>query len=53
MKYELIIRPEAEEDMSQIFEWYEERRKGLGYNFLLQADAGLRFIEKNPLAFAE
>jgi toxin ParE1/3/4 len=41
MKYDLIIKPEAEKEMSEIFEWYEERRKGLGYNFLLQVDAGL------------
>ncbi len=50
MKYELIIKPKAEEDLSETFEWYEERRKGLGYDFLLQVEAGLRFIE-NPLAF--
>ncbi len=51
MKFELIIKPEAEEDLSETFEWYEARRKGLGYDFLLHIDAGLRFIEKNPLAF--
>jgi len=51
MKYELVIKPEAEKDLSETFEWYEERRKGLGYDFLLQVDASLRFIEKSPLAF--
>ncbi|MCP4113301.1 MAG: type II toxin-antitoxin system RelE/ParE family toxin [Desulfobacteraceae bacterium] len=51
MKYELTIKPEAEKDLSETFEWYEDRRKGLGYDFLLQVEAGLRFIEKNPLTF--
>ncbi len=51
MKYELIIKPEAEDDLAETFEWYEKRRKGLGHDFLLQIEASLRFIEKNPLAF--
>jgi toxin ParE1/3/4 len=53
MKYEIVIKPEAENDLSETFGWYEERRNGLGYDFLLQVEAGLCFIEKNPLAFPE
>ena len=49
MNYELI-KPEAEKDMSKIFEWYETKRKGLGYDFLLQVDAGFRFITRNPFS---
>ncbi len=48
MKYEVVVRPEAEDDMKEAFLWYEDRRKGLGYDFLLQVDAGIRFIERNP-----
>ena len=48
MNYMLIIRPEAEDDLNKAFSWYEDQRKGLGHNFLLQVDAGLRFIERNP-----
>lgn len=48
MKYKVIIRPEAEYDLKEAFSWYEDTRKGLGYDFLLQVDAGLRFIERNP-----
>ncbi len=44
MKYEIIIRPEAESDLIETFSWYEDNRQGLGYDFLLQVDAGLRFI---------
>ncbi|NOZ69901.1 MAG: type II toxin-antitoxin system RelE/ParE family toxin [Deferribacteres bacterium] len=48
MKYRVIIRPEAEDDLREVFLWYEEKRKGLGYDFLLQVDAGIRFIARNP-----
>lgn len=48
MKYKVIIRPEAENDLKRAFSWYEDRRLGLGYDFLLQVDAGMRFIERNP-----
>jgi toxin ParE1/3/4 len=48
MKYRTIIRPEAEADLSNAFSWYEDKRAGLGYDFLLQVEAGLKFIERSP-----
>lgn len=48
MRYRTIIRPEAENDLQEAFLWYENRRQGLGYDFLLQVDAGLKFIERSP-----
>lgn len=48
MNHKVIIRPEAEKDIEEAFLWYEDKRVGLGYDFLLQIDAGLRFIERNP-----
>ncbi|MBM4146425.1 MAG: type II toxin-antitoxin system RelE/ParE family toxin [Nitrospira sp.] len=48
MKYNAIIRPEAEDDLKEAFSWYEERKIGLGYDFLLQVDAGINFISRNP-----
>ncbi len=53
MNYRLIVRPEAEEDLLEGFVWYENQRKGLGYDFLLQVEGGFRFIEKNPLIHPE
>ncbi len=41
MKYKAIIMPEAENDLNETFSWYEDKRVGLGYDFLLQVDAGL------------
>lgn len=48
MKRTVIIRPEAENDLKEAFSWYEDKRKGLGHDFLLQVDAGMRAIERNP-----
>jgi toxin ParE1/3/4 len=48
MKYRVIVRPEAEHDLKEAFSWYEDNRIGLGYDFLLQVDAGINFIKRNP-----
>jgi len=48
VKHSVIIRPEAEDDLKAAFSWYEDNRVGLGYDFLLQVDAGLNCISKNP-----
>lgn len=41
---ELIIRPEAEEDIAEAFGWYETRVSGLGSQFLLVLDAAFNSI---------
>ena len=53
MAFNLIVRLEAEQDLSAAFQWYEGRRIGLGHDFLLQVDAGFRFLERTPLVFPE
>ena len=52
MKYDVILRPEAENDLSAAFLWYENKRRGLGYDFLLHVEAGLKFIERGPAIYA-
>lgn len=48
MSLRLIIRPEAEEEMADAFDWYEERVPGLGSDFLLCVDATLNSILRQP-----
>ena len=48
MKYKVIVRPEAEDDVTEAFSWYEDNVAGLGRDFLLQVDAGINFIKRNP-----
>jgi hypothetical protein len=35
MNHQLIIRPEAQADMTEAYRWYEERSEGLGLEFAL------------------
>jgi plasmid stabilization system protein ParE len=48
----LIIRTEAEADLTEGFNWYEERRSGLGFEFLARVGFVLTRIEVNPLRYA-
>ena len=47
----LTIRPEAQEDISEAFDWYEDRTPGLGYEFLRSVRACLAQIERAPAMF--
>jgi len=49
MKPRLIIRPEAEAELAEAFEWYERRVPGLGADFLTAVDAALDSLLSNPL----
>jgi len=44
----LIVRPEAEAEMTDAFDWYEDRVPGLGSEFLLCVDAVLSAIQRTP-----
>jgi plasmid stabilization system protein ParE len=48
MKYSVIVRPEAEADLTQAFRWYEKQSKGLGSALLLSVDAAISGIQRNP-----
>ena len=53
MTAELIIAPEAEQDLLQAYEWYEDRRRGLGDEFLDCVDACIQGICRMPLLYAK
>jgi len=44
----LIVRPEAEAEMTEAFDWYEDRVPGLGSEFLLCVDAVFCAILRSP-----
>ena len=48
MAAEFIIAPEAEHDVSEAYSWYEERRFGLGEEFLSCIDACIQSIRRMP-----
>jgi len=45
---EFIIRPEAEVELAEAFDWYEQQVPGLGSEFLLSVDASFNAILRNP-----
>lgn len=51
MKYNIIIRPEAEQDIQGAFGWYEERIVGLGREFLRCIDVSFAQINRSPSSY--
>jgi plasmid stabilization system protein ParE len=49
MAAELILAPEAEEDLVLAYAWMEARRLGLGEDFPARVDACLQSVRRNPL----
>ena len=48
MKYQLLIKAEAMQDMAEAFDWYEKERTGLGIEFLDEAEASYNRVIKHP-----
>jgi plasmid stabilization system protein ParE len=51
MSYKLILRQEAERDLIEAYEWYEEKVPGLGTDFLAVIERTLESIQENPARF--
>ena len=48
MAAELVIAPEVEQDLDEAYGWYEDRRVGLGEDFLSCVDACIQAICRTP-----
>ncbi len=48
MKKPLIFRAEAEADLADACQWYDQQVRGLGDQFILCVDAVIASIERNP-----
>ncbi len=51
MKQKLILRQEAERDLTEAHAWYEEKVPGLGSDFLSVVEQTLESIQENPAQF--
>lgn len=49
--YRLVIKPFAEFDATEGANWYNDKREGLGNEFLLALEAKVNAIQRNPLHF--
>ena len=50
-KYELIFKPEAELEINESFNYYEDQLEGLGERFLNELDKVINSILKTPNGF--
>ena len=48
MKYTLLVKAEAIQDMTEAFDWYENKRAGLGVEFLDEVDEFYDQIIQSP-----
>jgi plasmid stabilization system protein ParE len=46
----VILEPEAEQDITDAYDWYEEQRAGLGERFLASVAESLEQIARAPRA---
>ncbi len=51
MSWTVIVRPKAESELTEAYDWYEERDEGLGADFLRRVDAVLNTVARNPLLY--
>jgi len=47
------LTPEAEDELTEAALWYEDRREGLGLEFLEEAERTFQAIETNPQSYQE
>lgn len=53
MAVELIIAQEAQQDIEEAYGWFEDRRTGLGEDFLSCVDAAVQNICRMPQLYAK
>lgn len=51
MRFEVRLRPEAEQDLADAAVWYEGRRQGLGHEFLDEVMKTLLSVAETPLIY--
>ncbi|NKB35873.1 MAG: type II toxin-antitoxin system RelE/ParE family toxin [Gammaproteobacteria bacterium] len=51
MTKEIRLREEAEADLEEASVWYQQQRRGLGYEFLDEVVTLLHSIQQNPVAY--
>ncbi len=51
LNYEIIVSGEAQIEVCEAFDYYEEKNKGLGFEFMRSLDAVLQAVKRNPFAY--
>ncbi len=53
MSYNLLFSSEAEMDLQESIDWYEEQRSGLGFEFSMRFEEALQFLTNHPGMYAK
>ena len=48
MPLRLVISPEAECDLKEAYQWYEEQVRGLGKHFISSIDSSFSTVQRHP-----
>jgi toxin ParE1/3/4 len=48
MSLPLVFEPEVEAEVDEAYAWYERQREGLGEEFMVEVQAVLDRIQRNP-----
>jgi len=51
MTYDIRLREEAENDLTEASTWYQQQQPGLGHEFLDEVLSLLQSIQERPLSF--
>lgn len=51
MNYKIVFLKPASRELEDSFIWYEEKKNGLGHEFIDEIEYYLNLIENNPLLF--
>ncbi len=49
--YEIFVQREAQLEVQEIFDYYEQKSEGLGFEFMRSLDATLQSVRRNPLSY--
>ena len=53
MSLPVVLRPEARAEFDEAFDWYEQRRSGLGVDFVVQVQEVFDRISTTPELYAQ
>ena len=51
ISYEIIVSRKAQIEVQEAFDYYEERNKGLGFEFMRSLDAALQSVKRTPFSY--
>ena len=51
MVLELVVAPEADQDIQEAYAWYELQRPGLGEEYLSCIEACVQGLHRSPLTY--